>query len=335
MATKRDALLNGTGRAAELHAELGLREKLKGGGRPIDVLAALRTFDITVLFRPLEGLLGAYVPTPRSAGVLVTTLRDHHVQRFTAAHELGHHVLGHRTVSLDKNVGFVARGEKDGYDHQEQEADAFAAEFLLPKWLIVAQARKHGWGKQDLRRADTVYQLSLRMGASFSATCWALATADLISRSEAQALAQRQPKESKQRAIDGVEPASWHPDVWVVSEHDRGAQLLGSPDDFLVFKLEEHTSGGYEWDLDDIPAAGLSIHKDERRETASNPAVMGATVERHVVAQGQGLSVRRLRLAERRPWEGVSDALNTFEVDLALLGKEPVGLPRPERLLAA
>ena len=52
---------------------------------------AIKAFKITVLFRPLEGLLGAYVPTPNSAGMLVTTQRDHHVQRFTAAHELGHH----------------------------------------------------------------------------------------------------------------------------------------------------------------------------------------------------------------------------------------------------
>lgn len=333
MATRRDALLNGVSRAAELHAQLGLREKLKGGDRPIDVFGAIRACQVTVLFRPLEGLLGAYVPTPRSSGMLITTLRDHHVQRFTAAHELGHHVFGHRVASLDKSVGFVARGEKNGYDVQEVEADAFAAEFLLPKWLIVAHARRHQWGKQDLKRADVVYQLSLRLGASFSATCWALASADLLTLTEAQLMARRPPKESKQRAIDGIKPPSWHPDVWVLSEHDRGVQVLGSPEDFLVFNLEEHVAGGYEWDVDVMPAAGLSIHRDERRET--DPAALGATVRRHVVTQGQGLAVRRLQLEERRPWESRSAALNTFELDLALLGKEPVGLPRRERLLAA
>jgi hypothetical protein len=58
-------------------------------------------------------------------------------------------------------------------------------------------------------------------------------------------------------------------------------------------------------------------------------------VQRHVIAQAQGLAIRRLQLEERRPWEKLSAALNCFELDLALLGKEPVGLPRPERLLAA
>ncbi len=125
----------------------------------MDVFAAIKAFKITVLFRPLEGLLGAYVPTPNSAGMLVTTQRDHHVQRFTAAHELGHHVLEHRTVSLDINIGYVGRGEKTGHDHQELEADSFAAEFLLPKWLIVAHARRQGWGSTELRRPDVIYQL--------------------------------------------------------------------------------------------------------------------------------------------------------------------------------
>lgn len=333
MAARRDATLRGVARAAEMHADLGIRRKLKAGDRPIDVLGAIRACGITILFRPLEGLLGAYVPTPRSAGILITTQRDHHVQRFTAAHELGHHLFGHRTASLDLNVGFAARGEKAGYDDQELEADAFASEFLLPKWLIVAHAKRRSWTRSDLRCADIVYQLSLRLGASYTATCWALASADLLPPTEAKLLAKQQPKSSKQRAIDGITPDSWHPDVWLLSEHDRGAQLLGGPKDFLVFELEEHVAGGYEWGLDPMPDAGLFIRRDEKWENAFE--AMGATIRRRIVAQGKEQAHRRLQLEERRPWEVHSQALNTFALDLALLGKEPIGLLRRERLLAA
>jgi hypothetical protein len=333
MVTKRDAILTGTAKAAELHAELGFRDKLRDGDRPVDVLGAIRAYDVTVLFRPLDGLLGAYVPTPRSAGLLVTTLRDHHVQRFTAAHEFGHYVLGHKAPSLDKQVGFVARGERDGYAPQEVEADAFAAEFLLPKWLVVAHARRRRWGTRDLQQPDVVYQLSLRLGVSYTATCWALAASSLVPLALARQLAETAPKASKQRAIAGVMPSSWYADVWVLSEHDRGAQLLGSPDDYFVFNLEEHVAGGYEWDMEAMPDAGLAVRRDERIDNAFD--TMGGTVQRQIVAQGSGLKVGRLALAERRPWEGLIEPLNTFEVDLALLGKEPVGLPRPERLLAA
>jgi len=142
--TKRDAILKGIARAAELHHALGSKARLRDGSRPLDIFAAIASFNIMVLFRPLDGLLGVYVPTPNGAGMMVSTQRDHHVQRFTAAHELGHHVLEHRTASLDINVGYAARGEKTGYDEQELEADSFAAAFLLPDWLIAAHARRQG-----------------------------------------------------------------------------------------------------------------------------------------------------------------------------------------------
>jgi Zn-dependent peptidase ImmA (M78 family) len=331
--SRRDAVLTGISRAAELHHELKLRDRLRDGSRPVDVFAAIQAMKVMVLFRPLDGLLGAYVPAPNTAGMLVSTQRDHHVQRLTASHELGHHMLEHRAPSLDLNIGFVGRGEKSGYDEQEIEADAFAAEFLLPKWLIAAHARRQGWIKSDLARADVVYQLSLRLAASYSATCWALFSAEFITQTQAQAIAARPPKEAKQRAIDTVKPASWHPDVWLLTERDKGAQLLGSPEDFLVLSLQEHVGGGYEWDLDEVPSAGLAVRDDKRVE--ADPSLIGGTVTRRVVFQGSAPARTKLKLEERRPWEGRGDALQSVEFSLALLGKEPVGLLRQERLMAA
>ncbi len=97
------------------------------------MIGAVQKLGLFLMFRPLDGLLGAYVPIRALSGMLVTTKRDLHVQRFTAAHELGHHLLEHRTLSLDTVVGFVGRGEASKHDPQEVEADAFAAEFLLPE----------------------------------------------------------------------------------------------------------------------------------------------------------------------------------------------------------
>ena len=329
----RDAILTGITRATELHHALGIRDRLMDGSRPMDVFAAIEALKITVLFRPLEGLLGAYVPTPNSAGMLVTTQRDHHVQRFTAAHELGHHVLEHRTVSLDINIGYVGRGEKTGYDQQELEADSFAAEFLLPKWLIVAHARRQGWGRAELERPEVIYQLSLRLAASYSATCWALASANILTHAQAQMLAARAPKKSKQQAMSDVVPTSWHSDVWLLSDRDKGAQLVGGPDDFLVLNLEEHLAGGYEWDIEPVPSDGLEFRKDSRIDGGDE--LIGGTVTRHVVVQGSRPTRTKLRLKECRPWEGGDGAINSMEFNLALLGKEPIGLLRAERLMAA
>lgn len=331
---KRDAILNGIARANELHHQLGIRERLKDGSRPMDVFAAIEALRVMVLFRPLDGLLGAYVPTPNSAGMLVTTQRDHHVQRFTAAHELGHHVLQHRTVSLDINVGYVARGEKTGFDEQELEADSFAAEFLLPKWLIVAHARRQGWGASQLKEPDNIYQLSLRLAVSYTAMCWGLASANILTQAQAKTLAARPPKMAKQQAMSGVAPQSWHPDVWLLSVRDKGAQLVGSPEDFLVLQLEEHLAGGYEWGIAADAAADLEVRKDDRDEPGDDS--LGGTVSRRVIVQGGAAPKRTtLRLEERRPWERSDNALNSLEFNLALLGKEPVGMLRAERLMAA
>jgi hypothetical protein len=324
MTTRRDAILNGTSRAAKLHAELGLRESLKNGDRPVDVLAAIGEVGLMVLFQPLDGLLGAYVPTAGTTGMLVTTERSLHIQRFTAAHELGHHLLHHRTTSLDADVGFVARGDPDGHNLQEIEADAFASEFLLPSWLMAAHVRRHRWGRADLKQPDVVYQLSLRLGVSYAATCWSLSSNSIIKRSDAQKLAAVQPKDSKQRAVPDFKPKTWHSDVWLLSEHDRGVQILGNPDDVLVLRLEEHVTSGYAWDMQAVVDAGLTVEKDERQNVSD--VAIGGSVTRRLVVQGPAHGL--LRLEERRPWGSEPSALSTFEVELAMLGREAKGLPR-------
>jgi Zn-dependent peptidase ImmA (M78 family) len=331
MTTRREAILNGTARAAELHAELKLRDRLLAGDRPVDVLGAVRALDVFVLFKPLESLLGAYLPkTGQTPAMLLTTKRSLHIQRFTAAHELGHHVLGHRAMSLDKDVGFVARGDQSGHDIQELEADAFASAFMLPDWLVVAHARRHKWSKRDLVIPDTVYQLSLRLGASYAATCWALHQARIVNRDTARRLADTQPKQSKQRAIPGITPESWHADVWQLSEHDGGVQVLGNPDDLLVLALKEHPGSGYTWDTSGVGPAGLKIEKDERQD--SDDELIGGPITRKLIVQGAAHG--RLRLEEKRSFDRQA-SLNSFELDLTLLGPEKEGLPRAERPIAA
>lgn len=53
-------------------------------------------------------------------------------QRFTIAHELGHMVLNHGRSMRDNSANYSATAE--GY--KEREANAFAAELLMPKEVI-------------------------------------------------------------------------------------------------------------------------------------------------------------------------------------------------------
>ena len=331
MPSRRDAILTGVARASDLHEKLGMREALAEGDGAIDVLGAVQRLGLFMMFRPLDGLLGAYVPTQAVSGVLVTSKRDLHVQRFTAAHELGHHLFEHKTASLDADVGFVGRGEASKFDLQEVEADAFAAEFLLPKWLIAAHLRRQKWGREHLNQPEFVYQLSLRLGASYSATCWALLSQTFLDASAVKRLVAIQPKVAKQRALPDITPEHWHRDVWLVSEKDRGSHILGSPDDLIVVALEEHVASGYCWDVEGVARAGLVLEKDGR--VTENANRMGAVVRRRLVVHGEGK--RRLRLEERRAWDPSQSSRSTFEINLALVGREPVGVLRSERALAA
>lgn len=67
-------------------------------------------------------------------------------QRFTIAHELGHMELGHGPGLRDNNWSFSGSVQ----DLKEREANAFAAELLMPseviKWLVVER------GERDIAR---------------------------------------------------------------------------------------------------------------------------------------------------------------------------------------
>lgn len=129
--------------------------------------------NIPLVFRPLRGLLGAYLDEP-APGIIVTTQRPLSVQRFTAAHEFGHAILEHST-SLDDSA-ILARtpfADRLTYDLQEAAADAFASQLLVPRWLIVKHMLRQNWSRDALQHPEVVYQLSLRMGVSYLATCHA------------------------------------------------------------------------------------------------------------------------------------------------------------------
>lgn len=139
--------------ATRLHHELGTREGMQRHGGGIDVFGATHTLGLPLLLRPLQGLLGAYIPTP-IPGVLVTTERPLSIQRFTAAHELGHFQLEH-LPSLDdesilRRMANIPLKRMSNSELQEVEADAFAVSFLMPRWLIEWHCIRQDWDASDL-----------------------------------------------------------------------------------------------------------------------------------------------------------------------------------------
>ncbi|MCJ2877535.1 protease inhibitor I42 family protein [Rhizobium pusense] len=315
--------------AGRLQGDLSIRDRIATSHGQVDVFGVLAHLDVPLLFRPLEGLLGAYLNEP-SPGVLVTTKRPLSVQRFTAAHELGHYYLRHRPSLDDESIlrrsPFLASRDAN---LQEVEADSFAASFLLPQWLVVWHCKRQGWTIADFTSARIVYQLSLRAGTSYTATCWTLARYKMITRSQAKALSDIEPKTIKKVILGSIEPTNYYGDVWELTDADRGDLIHGGPGDLFILRLEEHAGAGYLWRVDELDELGFNLREDTR-EQAADADLAGGPVTRRIVAESKRQQDGVLRLSEARPWQPNLVA-NRYAVDLDLYGPEGEGFSRAER----
>jgi Zn-dependent peptidase ImmA (M78 family) len=109
---------------------------------PIPVEKIVKSKNISLRFSPFDDELSGMAVIKDGISVIgVNALHHPNRQRFTMAHELGHHVMHSHllngTVHVDK--GFALwRGELagQGVDSIEIEANNFASELLLPKQFI-------------------------------------------------------------------------------------------------------------------------------------------------------------------------------------------------------
>jgi hypothetical protein len=323
----REAILNGTRAAAETHRALRVREALDSGGA-VDVFGTIDELGIPLYFKPLDKLLGACVRLSAGlVGILLTTERDLHMQRFTGAHELGHFVLEHRR-SLDDEDSVRLPGHGEDRDPQEIEADAFAAEFLMPKWLCRDVGRRHGWRRSDLVSPSVVYQMSLRLAVSYAAMCWGLAAQNFVTTQAARALEMVRPKEIKRSVLGDLSLKDPWADVWLLGEGDSGVDLSLGPNDLVVLTLRERSGAGYLWDRDVLDRAGFAVLSDERAPAKSG-TVGGPTFRRIALRVPPG-GRHEVRMSERRPWTGGDPALNAFELRCTTSGKHQEGEFRRE-----
>ena len=297
----RSAVLKGASAAARIHHELGSQRKEGRNIGWIDVFGAIAELHVPLLLRPLDGLLGAYLRVPEP-GILVTTKRPLAVQRFIAAHELGHHCLGHEG-SLDDEITLRESGGPDAArpDLREVEANAFATGILLPKWLVARQTNVQGWQAKHLADPIVVYQLSLRMGASFEATRRALRNYDLISAEIAQSMQRTKLRQVKETLLGGYAPPDYRRDVWLLTQHDQGTWIQASRKDVFVIRLREHPASGYVWDAEELSGHGFAIAEDVREDGSTDE--VGASGYRRLVAHPGWEASEELSMGERRPWD--------------------------------
>jgi Zn-dependent peptidase ImmA (M78 family) len=220
--------------AADAREEL----EIEGFDR-IDVFEAIVASGLKLMFRPLKGVAGFYEPARgrADAGVLINAGHPLALQRYSAAHELGHHLFGHgRQVDRD---GEPLRG-RPTTTPEEQRAEAFASWFLMPPETAHSALLRLGI-EQPATELDT-YALALRLGVSFRAMCTHLPSLRLVNRRTAEAWSQLPLKSIKQRLTDEPPPGGWVNDVWQVTVGDAESTLYVRAGDSVWF---------------DLPAAGV------------------------------------------------------------------------------
>ena len=99
----RLSILRGMKGAMRLLQDLGYDRGAKRAQR-VDVFDSIDRRGAALMFQPFDKLLGAFMIENGATGIILNTERPLGMQRFTAAHELGHLTLGHDPHADDEEI---------------------------------------------------------------------------------------------------------------------------------------------------------------------------------------------------------------------------------------
>jgi len=315
----------------------------------IDIFAIIERAGLWLMIQPLKNLYGAYERVGAAAGIIINANHPLGLQRFTAAHEYGHHVLGHES-SLDDAARIEWAGRQDSLT--EAAAHVFAAHILMPPRLVNGALRRLGVPpKPGELPPHVAYRLALEFGVSYAAVVTHLATLGVISRSAATALRRQEPKDIKADIGRGQRPANAWADTWTVEGSDAGRILYPRVDDELHISLPDASSTGYLWTLSGAPVVdardgasavdgggrgeGAAVALlDEVFEPRSAPGQTGDALRlggggvRHFTLRVLHSGRHELRFVKGRPWRPATAPLETFTVTLDVPQVGERGLPQ-------
>jgi Zn-dependent peptidase ImmA (M78 family) len=233
---------------AELHDDLSV-----DCSQRIDVFSCIRQLGIQLMFRPLNRCAGIYVPgADGTPGILIHWGHPAALQRYSASHELGHHVFNHGH-QFDRGE-VVPRSTSNVWDSKEMLAEAFAAWFLMPPELVDSALSVLNISRP--KSPHDAYALALRLGTSYTATCVHLNSLGLMHRDEMDACLKTRPKEIKKSLIQNHTLKDWRRDVWVITRESQERRLTVNRGDRVVIAQE-----GKSPSQDHLPFDALGVVK--------------------------------------------------------------------------
>ena len=304
------AIVTATNIATKQGIRLGLDP-----ARTVDIFGVIEDERIWLLFEELKDLFGFFQRDEEVAGIALHAGHPQSLQRFTAAHEYGHYVLGHLA---SQDAGEEVYGQGD-LPVQEYEAQAFAAEFLMPLALVNRALARLSLPEEpyDLD-ALGVYQLSLEIGASYRATIARLNQLNKITFERARELAEHKLMDLKIEIGAGERPENSRAAVWSLDDAQRGRRVEMLVEDELHVRLPELPSSGYRWVPRSDWGGEMKMLGDELEEP-NGETRLGGAMTRHLWLRAQEPGAGHLKLALVREWQGEdSAAADTLSVPLKI-----------------
>lgn len=299
-----ERLVEASKKAAWIHKEAKSQERAESGYARINPLALAEQAGVSVMAKPMDRLLGAFVREGRP-GILLNSDRPIGMVHMTCAHELGHFHLGHVTTS-DEHLVYGSKSEDI-----EQEANQFAYSLMSPMWLVRRALRTKGWNQDSVFDAEVVYQLSLRLGVSFTGMVWGLCRLKFLSPQSALAMSKKQPRELKSKVLPpGLEMPALS-DVWLLDERDKDWIIEPRSTDRFIVRLPSHATAGYLWSAEELAGEGftlkpVTIDGRQKPQRQGPPRVGGGGKDLYVLdhhyANPAQQGRTKARLQESQPW---------------------------------
>lgn len=287
-------------RIAGIAAAQAQRDLSIDRSRYVPVHQALKAAGVVGMAQPMPRLFGVYFsPDDDGPAVLLNAKLNIVTQRHTAAHELGHHRLRHRTAA-DDDLSPALRWGSGSWPEEEKTAEAFAAWFLMPRPAVLAGLDRICGGRPT--NPEHVYRLARELGTSYAGTVRHLQHLRVLEAGRASQWAKIAPAALRSSLAGGaVLAADAH--VHVITANSHLQHVHADVGDVLIVRID----GGAFVSL----PKGLARWTDSAQRAITAEAVVVTDelcdpVVLEVSAAGQGEPVR-LTVVRDSPRVGVHD----------------------------
>lgn len=223
--------------AAQLLSHLGLDTT-----QPVDPFKAIDDLQLELRFERMADLWGVIIPAD-PPHVIINNQLPASVQRFTAAHEIGHWVLDNEQLTLDKAAEIHGHSSVT----RERNAQIFAGHFMMPLPLVYEAAAAHGVRKGEPVSAQQVYEMARDMHVSYTAAVHQLANVNFLTNAKRTEYLRMTPASLKRQLTYGLGMANARGDVWPVEVSRDSLDVEVFAGDEIVISLVESPSTGFTW----------------------------------------------------------------------------------------